>query len=172
MIGVYDVLDSPVGELLVAEIDGKLAAILFASNSTLSQRFGELFSYYPKITFTKGNVSSAKDISKLLNGEIAENLPISDLVFERCSQFQKAVYEQLLRIPRGSTKSYGEIASLIGRPTAYRGVARACKANVLSIVIPCHRVIASDGSLQGYGGGLDAKRYLLKMERAGCVMKD
>ncbi|PIO68882.1 6-O-methylguanine DNA methyltransferase, DNA binding domain protein [Teladorsagia circumcincta] len=105
------------------------------------------------------------EVSKLLNGdEVIDELPISKLVFERCSDFRKAVYAQLLKIPRGSTKSYAGVAAEIGRPTAYRAVAQACGANVLSVVIPCHRVIASNGTLRGYGGGLDIKQKLLEME--------
>ncbi|KIH53020.1 6-O-methylguanine DNA methyltransferase, DNA binding domain protein [Ancylostoma duodenale] len=69
-----------------------------------------------------------------------------------------------MRIPRGTTRSYAEIAKLMGRPTAYRAVAQACGANVLPVVIPCHRVVASDGSLGGFSNGIETKRQLLKME--------
>ncbi|EYB91099.1 hypothetical protein Y032_0210g2128 [Ancylostoma ceylanicum] len=104
-------------------------------------------------------------ITKLLHGEEAtENLSISKHVFERCSDFRKEVYNQLMRIPRGTTRSYAEIAKLMGRPTAYRAVAQACGANVLPVVIPCHRVVASDGSLGGFSSGIETKKQLLKME--------
>ena len=81
------------------------------------------------------------------------------------TDFQKRVWNELLRIPYGETLSYGEIARRIGMPTAVRAVANANGANALSIFAPCHRVIGSDGSLTGYGGGMDAKRYLLALEQ-------
>jgi len=80
--------------------------------------------------------------------------------------FEKAVWEQLLKIPQGQTRSYGEIASLLGKPEAVRAVGRANGANYISIVIPCHRVIAANGKLQGYGGKLWRKEKLLQLEGA------
>ena len=78
--------------------------------------------------------------------------------------FQKKVWNALRRIPAGETKSYGEVARMIGRPTASRAVGAANRANPVPIVVPCHRVIAADGSLHGYGGRLDRKAWLLKHE--------
>lgn len=82
------------------------------------------------------------------------------------TDFQKTVWRELLKIPFGTTISYGEMARRIGRPTAVRAVANANGANPVSIFAPCHRVIGSDHSLTGYGGGLDAKRMLLRLEGA------
>ncbi|MGH9318473.1 MAG: methylated-DNA--[protein]-cysteine S-methyltransferase [Vicinamibacteria bacterium] len=86
-----------------------------------------------------------------------------DLALEG-SDFQKGVWEAVARIPYGRTASYGEIAHLIGRPKASRAVGAANGANPIPIVIPCHRVIGSNGSLTGYGGGLPLKRRLLALE--------
>jgi methylated-DNA-[protein]-cysteine S-methyltransferase len=80
------------------------------------------------------------------------------------TDFQKAVWNALLTIPFGETRSYGEIARQVGRPTAFRAVGAANGQNPLSIIAPCHRVIGSDGSLTGFGGGLPAKQYLLGLE--------
>ncbi|MBQ9093087.1 MAG: methylated-DNA--[Prevotella sp.] len=80
------------------------------------------------------------------------------------TDFQKTVWNELLKIPFGKTVSYGEMARRIGMPKAVRAVANANGANSMSIFAPCHRVIGSDHSLTGYGGGLDAKRTLLKLE--------
>lgn len=80
------------------------------------------------------------------------------------TDFQKTVWNELLKIPFGNTMSYGEMARRIGMPKAVRAVANANGANSMSIFAPCHRVIGSDHSLTGYGGGLDAKRTLLKLE--------
>lgn len=82
------------------------------------------------------------------------------------SDFQKSVWQMLLEIPYGQTISYGEMARRIGMPKAVRAVANANGANAISIFAPCHRVIGSDHSLTGYGGGLEAKKFLLELEGA------
>jgi methylated-DNA-[protein]-cysteine S-methyltransferase len=84
----------------------------------------------------------------------------------RGTEFQLACWHALLEIPYGETRSYREIAQAIGHPHAYRAVGMANNRNPVAIVVPCHRVIASSGSLCGYGGGLDVKRQLLDLERA------
>ena len=84
--------------------------------------------------------------------------------------FQLAVWTQLTKIPYGSTASYGDIARALGkRPVAARAVGLANGANPISVIVPCHRVIGSDGSLTGYGGGLDRKELLLRLEGTGPV---
>ena len=80
------------------------------------------------------------------------------------TDFQKTVWSELLKIPFGKTVSYGEMAQRIGMPKAVRAVANANGANSMSIFAPCHRVIGSDRSLTGYGGGLPAKKFLLELE--------
>ena len=78
--------------------------------------------------------------------------------------FQKQVLRQTMKVPYGRTSSYGEIASRIGRPAAYRAVGNAVGANPIPIVIPCHRIIASDGGIGGFSGGLSYKKKLLALE--------
>jgi len=78
--------------------------------------------------------------------------------------FQQAVWKELLRIPFGQTRSYGDVAKRLGRPTLTRAVGAANGANPIPIIIPCHRVIGADGSLTGYGGGLEIKSKLLAHE--------
>jgi len=80
------------------------------------------------------------------------------------TDFQRRVWDALLRIPYGATSTYGQIAEDIGSPRAARAVGSACGANPISIIVPCHRVIGSDGGLVGYGGGLPLKRKLLALE--------
>ena len=84
----------------------------------------------------------------------------------RGTEFQLACWRALLTIPYGETRSYGDIARAVGRPTGFRAVGMANNRNPIAIVVPCHRVIASDGTLCGYGGGLDIKRKLLELEGA------
>lgn len=79
--------------------------------------------------------------------------------------FQQAVWAQLLAIPYGETRTYGQLAAALGRPMASRAVGGACHANPIGILIPCHRVVGADGTLTGYAGGLEIKRYLLELER-------
>jgi methylated-DNA-[protein]-cysteine S-methyltransferase len=87
----------------------------------------------------------------------------------RGNAFEQLVWEQLLRIPYGETASYAEIAQRIGHPGSARAVGRANARNPIAIVVPCHRVIGSDGSLTGYAYGLDIKRALLELEGAPAV---
>lgn len=84
----------------------------------------------------------------------------------RGTDFQLACWRALLAIPYGETRSYGDIARAVGRPQGFRAVGMANNRNPLAIVVPCHRVIASDGTLCGYGGGLEVKRKLLELEGA------
>jgi len=83
--------------------------------------------------------------------------------------FQRAVWRALREIPRGATESYSKLAQRIGRPTAVRAVGLANGSNPIGIVVPCHRVIGANGSLTGYGGGMERKRWLLEHERAEAV---
>ena len=84
----------------------------------------------------------------------------------RGTEFQRACWRGLLEIPYGETRSYADIARAVGKPKAFRAVGMANNRNPIAIVVPCHRVIASDGGLCGYGGGLDVKRKLLELEGA------
>jgi methylated-DNA-[protein]-cysteine S-methyltransferase len=90
----------------------------------------------------------------------------ADIDWDGISGFRRAVLEETMRIPAGETRSYGWLARRVGRPGAARAVGRVMATNPLPIVVPCHRVVASDGSLRGYGGGLDLKAALLRAEGA------
>ena len=83
--------------------------------------------------------------------------------------FQRAVWQALLAIPPGRTRSYGEIAKALAAPSAVRAVGGAVGRNPVSVIVPCHRVVGSDGSLTGYAGGVDRKRALLELERAAVA---
>ena len=88
----------------------------------------------------------------------------------RGTEFQLACWRALVEIPYGETRSYADIARAVGRPQGFRAVGMANNRNPVAIVVPCHRVIASDGTLCGYGGGLDVKRKLLELEGALTAM--
>ncbi|MFQ5473058.1 MAG: methylated-DNA--[protein]-cysteine S-methyltransferase [Dehalococcoidia bacterium] len=106
----------------------------------------------------------SKDVQTLGAGRHADLSRYVD--WDGVTPFQRAVLEQTMRIPIGETRSYGEIAELAGSPRAARAVGRVMATNPLPFVVPCHRVIGSDGTLHGYGGGLDLKERLLKVEGA------
>ncbi len=94
----------------------------------------------------------------------AAEVPVA---FVAGTPFQRRVWEELRTIPRGSTVSYGDLAARLGRPGAARAVGSAVARNPISIVVPCHRVVGSNGALTGYAGGVDRKRTLLALEGAG-----
>ena len=86
------------------------------------------------------------------------------------TEFQKSVWEELRKIPYGETRSYGQVAEIIGNPKAMRAVGAANGQNPIAIVVPCHRVIGSSGSLTGFGGGMDCKKRLLELEKGQITL--
>lgn len=117
--------------------------------------------------FAEGTSPVTEAAAVQLDGYFAGERPAFDvpLLFAG-TDFQKKVWEALLAIPYGTTVSYGELARRIGMSSAVRAVANANGANPMSVFAPCHRVIGADRSLTGYGGGLEVKEYLLKLEKA------
>ncbi len=104
---------------------------------------------------------TAAQLERYFRGELREfDVPL-DL---QGTEFQKRVWAALLEIPYGETRSYSDLARRLGKPNATRAVGAANGANPVAIIVPCHRVIASNGSLWGYGGGLERKRFLLDLE--------
>ena len=106
------------------------------------------------------------DVIAQLEAYFAGELTEFDIVLDlEGTEFQKRVWAELLTIPYGQTRSYGEMARNLGKPGASRAVGLANGRNPVSIIVPCHRVIGADGSLTGYGGGLDRKTHLLDLEQ-------
>ena len=107
-----------------------------------------------------------KQLKAYFKGELTK----FDLEFKiQGTDFQKQVWQELVKIGYGETTSYGEIAKKIGNPKASRAVGNANNKNPIPIIIPCHRVIGKDGSLTGFGGGLEIKQYLLELEKNECT---
>jgi len=153
----YRFVDSPFGRLLIAGDDAGLRSIFF-------DREGRRCT--PGSDWTRDDASHA-DAVRQLGAYFEGKLTKFDLALApRGTEFQLMVWRALIEIPYGETTSYAQIASRIGRPAAVRAVGAANGANPLPIVVPCHRVIGADGSLTGYGGGLDLKASLLALERA------
>jgi methylated-DNA-[protein]-cysteine S-methyltransferase len=101
-------------------------------------------------------------LQKILSGKNPKTLPPLD--WNRATDFQKAVWRQMLKLPAGKTKSYGKVAAAIGNPKAVRAVGSACGANPIPVLVPCHRILAANKKIGGFGGGLEWKRKLLANE--------
>jgi len=152
----YTLVDSPVGELLLAGDDTGLRLINFQTGRhRVSPR-----------SLWKADRHPFGEAVRQLRAYFESDLRTFDLVLSpEGTSFQLAVWRALRGIPYGETISYGELAKRVGSPRASRAVGAANGRNPLPIVIPCHRVIGGDGSLTGYGGGLRIKRALLDLER-------
>jgi O-6-methylguanine DNA methyltransferase len=113
-------------------------------------------------TVSRWHRATEAALKNILAGREAKNLPPLDL--SGGTEFQQAVWRELRKISLGKTKSYGEIAQVMGKPKAVRAVGGACGANPIPVLVPCHRVLAAHGKIGGFGGGLDWKRKLLVRE--------
>jgi AraC family transcriptional regulator of adaptative response/methylated-DNA-[protein]-cysteine methyltransferase len=120
---------------------------------------------FPAAELERDDAGLADWLAALLR-HIAGDVPHLDLPLDvRATAFQRRVWEELRKIPRGETRTYQQVAEAIGEPTAARAVARACATNPASVVIPCHRVVGTDGGLRGYRWGLARKKKLLEREQ-------
>lgn len=160
----YAISNSPLGPMLIAATERGVCRIAFGDSP--QQLEAEMRGEFHAASLARdGNAVAtfAAVLRAYLQGDRTDvELPLH----VRASVFQQRVYRELKKIPRGETRSYGEIAHSIGSPTAHRAVARACASNRLAVAIPCHRVIRNDGSMGGYRWGLERKRKLLAIESA------
>ncbi len=157
------VLDSPFGPLFLGATEQGLCAVGFAPEQFALQR---QLSRYGITSFQEGSTPILEAASAYLQAYFAGDNPQRTFPLDlRGTAFQRAVWEALLTIPYGKTRTYGEIATQIGRPRAVRAVGRAVGANPISLIVPCHRVVGRNGALVGYGGGLAIKRALLALEQ-------
>ena len=147
----YTRVDSPVGELLLAGDGESLARLGFAGAVPPHGAHPDHDAFAPVI----------EQLEQYFAGERRTFDLSLDL---RGSDFQRDVWSALLEIPYGETATYGDIADRVGRPGKARAVGRANGSNPIALIVPCHRVIVSDGTLTGYGGGLERKRLLLDLE--------
>jgi AraC family transcriptional regulator of adaptative response/methylated-DNA-[protein]-cysteine methyltransferase len=159
----YVTAASPLGRLLVARTERGLCAVSLAeSDAELKRRLRREFPEAEIRPDRNGLAGAVRSLLRFLRGELTRfDLPLD----VRGTAFQCRVWEELLKIPYGRTRSYGEIARAVGKPGAARAVGTACGSNPLPLIIPCHRVVRGGGQLGGYGLGLPRKRALLKMEK-------
>jgi methylated-DNA-[protein]-cysteine S-methyltransferase len=156
----HTVIASPIGPLTLISQDGRLAGVHM-----------EITRYEPDAAALGAAVTAAAEpvldaAASQLRSYFAGELTRFDLPLAlEGTSFQRSVWTGLLTIPYGETVSYGDLARRIGQPSASRAVGLANGRNPVAIIVPCHRVIGADGSLTGYGGGMDRKRYLLALEQ-------
>ena len=157
----WTMVDSPLGQLLVAATSKGICRLTFDDSEASLRRL------FPKADIVRDDGAMAELVAGALQAierpAQAPQLPID----VAGTAFQEKVWRELRKIPLGETRSYAQIAAAIGQPNAVRAVGTANGDNHVAVLIPCHRVIRSDGSLGGYAGGLDRKRMLLKAEKAG-----
>jgi AraC family transcriptional regulator of adaptative response/methylated-DNA-[protein]-cysteine methyltransferase len=160
----YVVVDSPLGQLLVAATPlGVCAVTVGASSGALEAGLRREF---PAAEIAIGDARLSKYVALIVGGLEAGAPDVRLPLHVRATAFQRRVWQELQKIPRGTTRSYQEVAARLGRPTAARAVARACASNPVALVVPCHRVVRSDGGLGGYHWGVERKRALLRQEGA------
>lgn len=154
----YDFLETELGRLLLAGGDSGLSWVLYSNDRHVRE---------PQSGWTRTR-DALDEPKRQLEEYFAGNRREFDLrLAPQGTAFQKKVWKALLEIPYGATWSYGALARRIGKPQAARAVGAANGRNPISIIVPCHRVIGSSGTLTGYGGGLEVKRALLNLERFG-----
>ncbi len=163
-------MDSPIGPLFLAASAKGLVALEFDVRSPGQQSIRpnprDLRSEKNAITFVPSSGHMQHYLAELGEYFRGQRRKFSFPLDLRGTDFQVACWNALLAIPYGETRSYADIACAVGKPNAFRAVGMANNRNPIAIVVPCHRVIASDGTLCGYGGGLDIKRKLLELEGA------
>jgi methylated-DNA-[protein]-cysteine S-methyltransferase len=153
----YKIIQSPVGDLRLVANDEALIAVNWENGKSKGARFGTLVENdnHPVILETE------RQLKEYFGGKRKTFSLKLELIG---TQFQKDVWQMLLTIPFGETRSYGELARRLGNPRATRAVGAANGRNPIPIVVPCHRVIGASGKLTGFGGGLHVKAQLLELE--------
>lgn len=157
----YTVTESPLGSMLVAATKRGLCAVRFGEGETVVQ---ELHDEYSQAQFTHNAAVLQPYIQAILAYLDGQRFHLNFTTDVAGTAFQQRVWDTLRTIPYGETRSYAQVAEMIGEPKAVRAVARACATNPVALVVPCHRVVRSGGELSGYRWGVDRKRALLERE--------
>ena len=154
-------IDSPVGPLAIAAHDGRVCAVWFGAAAGMTAMVSRWYPDEP-VTTTPDPAGSVTALHAYFSGALNA---IDDVPVElHGTSFQQRVWQRLRAVRAGTTASYQDIARAIGAPNAVRAVGAANGANPVALIVPCHRIIGSNGTLTGYGGGLDRKRWLLAHE--------
>jgi AraC family transcriptional regulator of adaptative response/methylated-DNA-[protein]-cysteine methyltransferase len=160
----YAIAKSSLGKILVGATERGISAVYLGDAD--AKLLEELREEYPQAEVSAGGDSFEQWVKEIVQ-RVEGNPPRLELPLDlQATAFQRRVWQELQRIPRGTTRTYTQVARALGNPKAVRAVARACATNPVSIVVPCHRVIREDGNLAGYRWGLSRKEQLLAQERA------
>ncbi len=153
----YDIIDSPMGSILIASRENALAGLWFK---------GQKYEGKPESDWEQRQADPVlRQVSTQLKQYYAGKREAFDIALNLSgTDFQKSVWKELLNIPYGQTISYGELANRLRKPKAVRAAAAAVGKNPVSLVVPCHRVVGANGSLTGYAGGIKRKEGLLSLE--------
>jgi AraC family transcriptional regulator of adaptative response/methylated-DNA-[protein]-cysteine methyltransferase len=158
--------ESPLGRVLVASTERGLCAVMFGNTDAEVER--ALRERFARAAFHRDE-KGLGEAMRLVLKEMGESATAASLPFDvRATAFQHRVWKALRTIPRGETRTYGQIAQMIGAAKAVRAVGAACGANPIAVLVPCHRAVGANGSLTGYRWGVERKRRLLAMERGGA----
>src|SRR5579863_2456100 len=161
----YTIVGSPLGRLLVGATHRGISALYLGKDDAALQ--AALRKEYPRAEISRDRNGLEGWVERILE-HLRGREPNLDLPTDvQATAFQRRVWEELRKIPYGSTRTYSQVARAIGKPKAIRAVARACATNPVSVVVPCHRVVRQDGDLAGYRWGLERKLALLEHESAG-----
>jgi O-6-methylguanine DNA methyltransferase len=155
----HTIMNSPIGPLTLVTREGGIAGLYMTQHRHIPPQ--ETFGPQIAVTDHPALARTAEQLTAYFAGELTDfeiDLSTSG------TPFQRRVWAALRDIPHGETVSYGELAAALGQPTASRAVGLANGRNPISIIVPCHRVVGADGSMTGYGGGVERKRWLLSFE--------
>ena len=162
----YSIAKSSLGNVLVGATERGVSAVYLGDNA--DKLVAELREEYPNAEISPVSDSFGRWVKEIVQ-RVEGNPPRLELPLDlQATAFQRRVWQELQKIPRGSTRTYTQIARSLGNPKSVRAVARACATNPVSIVVPCHRVIREDGNLAGYRWGLSRKQQLLAHERTAA----
>jgi len=158
----YTIGNTTLGKVLVASTDRGVSAVYLGENE--KELVNALREEYPKAELLRAEHGHDEWLNEILR-RVEGTAPNMELPLDvQATAFQRRVWNELQKIPRGATRTYTQVARALGRPRSVRAVARACATNPVSIVVPCHRVIRTDGTLAGYRWGLQRKQKLLERE--------
>ena len=159
----YTVVECALGRLLVGATERGICAISLSDDESVLVR--ALQDEYPAATIERDDQSLSELVLPIVR-HLAGDLPDLDLPTDvQATAFQRRVWDALKQIPYGQVRTYREVAVALGQPTAVRAVARACATNPVAVLVPCHRVVRSDGGLGGYRWGIARKEAMLKREQ-------
>lgn len=163
---IYHVMSSPLGLLFLAGSERGLRYVDFMDRKSIKRMIARHAKEVPVDTTWAPSLLGLKSVVDQLDDYFCGTLSAFDvkLDIQSGTPFQRSVWKALQRIPYAETRSYGQVAKMIHQPRAARAVGLANNSNPIPIIVPCHRVIGADGSLAGYGGGVQRKRTLLQLE--------